>query len=45
MRRVDRIAHYGRLGLVVAAFALVAGIVAAPFLQRIWSPALTVAER
>jgi hypothetical protein len=46
MRRGDhRIAHYGRLGLVVAAFALVAGIVAAPLLQSIWPPALTVAER
>jgi hypothetical protein len=50
MTQNEVMAWYGRAGLVVAAFALVAGIVAAPLLQKVWfqkvwSPPLTIAER
>jgi hypothetical protein len=45
MRRWKRAIWYGGLGLIVAAFALISGIVAAPLLQRIWSPAAVVAQR
>lgn len=45
MARKDLMAVYGRLGLIVAAFAFIAGIVAGPLLQKIWSPSLTVSER
>jgi hypothetical protein len=45
MARKDLIARSGRIGLIIAAFALVAGIVAAPLLQKVWSPPLTLAER
>jgi hypothetical protein len=44
MARRDLVALYGRLGLIVAAFAFVAGIVAGPLLQKLWAPALTVTE-
>jgi len=45
MKRRDLIAAYGRLCLVLAAFALIVGIVGAPLLPRIWSPAAVVAQR
>jgi hypothetical protein len=45
MRRRDRIAHYGQIGLMFAAFALVTGIVAAPLLEGGWSPVMTIAAR
>ncbi len=35
---------YGRLGLV-AAFVLIAAVVAAPLLQRIWTPEIVIAQR
>jgi hypothetical protein len=35
---------YGRLGLV-AAFALIMAVIAAPLLQRIWSPEVVIAQR
>ena len=34
----------GRLALVVA-FALIAAVIAAPLLQRVWSPEVVVAQR
>jgi hypothetical protein len=34
----------GRLGLV-AAFALIAAVIAAPLLQRVWSPEVVIAKR
>jgi hypothetical protein len=45
MARKDLVALYGRLGLIVAAFALVAGIIGGPLLQRIWSPHRMEAEQ
>ena len=38
-------ALYGRLGLVVVAFAFVAAIVAGPLLQKLWSTEVAVTER
>ena len=35
----------GRVGLIVAAFAFVSGIVAGPLLEKIWFSHLTVTER
>jgi hypothetical protein len=35
----------GRIGLIVAAFALTAGIVAAPLLEQVWSPPTVMAQR
>jgi len=37
-------ALFGRLGLVLA-FALIAAVIAAPLLQRVWSPEVVVAQR
>jgi hypothetical protein len=34
----------GRLGLVLA-FALIAAVIAAPLLQRVWSPDFVIAQR
>jgi hypothetical protein len=40
----DVLSLCGRVGLIVAAFAVVAGIVAGPLLERIWSSRLTVTQ-
>jgi hypothetical protein len=45
MARKDLLAMYGRVGLIVAVFVLIGGIVAAPVLERIWPPLQTVAQR
>ena len=45
MTRKDRIVLYGRLGLILAAFAMIGGVVAEPLLRPLWSPQLTVAQR
>ncbi|MFC1455723.1 hypothetical protein ACETIH_03110 [Microvirga arabica] len=45
MKRRDLIAAYGRLCLILAAFAFSVGIIGAPLLPRIWSPAAVVAQR
>jgi hypothetical protein len=37
MARKDLVAAYGRTGLAIAAFALVAGIIAAPILPKLRS--------
>ena len=45
MTRKDRIVLYGRLGLILAAFAMIGGVVAEPLFRPLWSPRLTVAQR
>jgi hypothetical protein len=45
MTRKDRIALYGRIGLILASFAVIGGVVAEPLLRPLWAPRLTVAER
>jgi hypothetical protein len=45
VRRKDLVAAYGRLGIAVAAFVLVAGIVGAPLLPKVWSTTPIVALR
>jgi hypothetical protein len=44
MARRDLMAVYGRLGLVVAVFAFVAGIIAGPLVQKVWPSRVTVTE-
>ena len=41
----DRVALCGRVGLILAAFALIGGVVAEPALKRLWSAPVTVAQR
>lgn len=43
MARKDLMAVYGRLGLIMAAFALVVGIIAAPILPKFGTPAVVAA--
>jgi hypothetical protein len=45
MTRKDRIVLYGRLGLILAAFAMIGGVVAEPLLRPLWSSRLTIAQR
>jgi hypothetical protein len=45
MTHKDRVALYGRIGLVLASFAIVGGVVAEPLLRPLWSPRLTLAQR
>ncbi len=45
MARKDLVAVYGRLVLVVAAFAFVAAIIGGPLLQKIWSSPVVKAEQ
>jgi hypothetical protein len=45
MTRKDRVALYGRIGLILASFAIVAGVVAEPVFRNVWSSRLTVAQR
>jgi len=40
----DVLSLCGRVGLIVAAFAFVAGIVAGPLLERVWLSDLTVTQ-
>jgi len=40
----DVLSLCGRIGLIVAAFAFVAGIVAGPLLERMWSSPLTITQ-
>lgn len=39
------VAFYGRFGLIVAAFALVAGIIGGPLLQKFWFSHEVVADQ
>ncbi len=41
----DRIVLYGRLSFILAAFAMLGGVVAEPLLRPLWSAQLTVAQR
>ncbi len=41
----DVLSLCGRIGLIVAAFTFVAGIVAGPVLEKVWFSHLTVTER
>jgi hypothetical protein len=45
MTRKDRVVLYGRLGLVLMAFAMIGGVVAEPLFRPLWSLKLTVAQR
>jgi hypothetical protein len=45
MTRKDRVALYGRIGLILASFAIIAGVVAEPLLRPLWSSDLTLAQR
>ena len=45
MARKDRVVLYGRVGLILAAFAMIGGVVAEPLLRPLWSSRLTVAQR
>jgi hypothetical protein len=45
MTHKDRASLYGRIGLVLASFAIIGGVVAEPLLRPLWSPRLTVAQR
>jgi hypothetical protein len=45
MKRRELLSLYSHLGLIVAASALVVGIVGAPLLPWIWSPTTVVAQR
>jgi hypothetical protein len=45
MTRKDRVARYGRLGLILMAFAMIGGVVAEPLLRPLWSSRLTIAQK
>ncbi len=45
MTRKDRVTLYGRVGLILASFAVIGGVVAEPLIRPLWSPRLTVAQR
>ena len=45
MTRRDRVVRYGRLGLILMAFAMVGGVVAEPLLRPLWSSRLTIAQK
>jgi hypothetical protein len=45
MTRKDRVALYGRIGLILASFTIIGGVFAEPLLRPLWSPRLTVAQR
>ena len=44
MTSKDLLSLCGRISLVMAAFAFIAGIVAGPLLQKVWFSTLTVTE-
>ena len=45
MTRKNRVVLYGRLGLILMAFAFIGGVVAEPLLRPLWSSRLTLAQR
>jgi hypothetical protein len=45
MTHKDRVALYGRIGLILASFAIIGGVVAEPILRPLWAPRVTVAQR
>jgi hypothetical protein len=44
MTRKNRVVLYGRLGLILIAFAMIGGVVAEPLLRPWWPSRLTVAQ-
>ena len=44
MTRKDMAARYGRIGLILAAFALVVAIIVQPLWQRLWPANMTITE-
>jgi hypothetical protein len=40
----DALSLCGRIGLIIAAFVFVAGIIAGPLLQKVWSSRVAVTE-
>jgi hypothetical protein len=45
MTHKDRVALYGRIGLILASFAIIGGVIAEPLLRLLWFPLITVAQR
>ena len=45
MTRKDRVTLYGRIGLILASFAVIGGVIAEPLLRNVWSSRLIVAQR
>jgi hypothetical protein len=45
MTRKDRVARYGRLGLILMAFAMIGGVVAEPLLRPLLASRLTIAQK
>ena len=45
MTRKDRVALYGRVGLILASFAVVGGVIAEPLVRNVWPTRLIVAHR
>ena len=45
MTRRDRVALGGRIGLILASFAMVGGVIAEPLLRNVWPARLIVAQR
>jgi hypothetical protein len=45
MTRKDRVALYGRVGLVLGSFAIIGGVVAEPLIRDVWPTRLIVAHR
>ncbi|MBB4039704.1 hypothetical protein GGR34_001351 [Microvirga flocculans] len=41
----DVLSLCGRVGLIVTAFAFVAGIIAGPLLEKVWSSRFTITEQ
>jgi len=41
----DRVAFCGRVGLILASFAVVGGVVAEPLFRHVWSSRLIVSQR
>ncbi len=44
MTRKDRAARYGRIGLIIAAFALVAAIIGQPLWESLWPAPIEVTD-
>lgn len=45
MTRKDRVVLYGRLGLLLMAFAMIGGVVVEPLLRPLWPSRVAVAQR
>jgi hypothetical protein len=45
MTHKDRLTLYGRIGIILAFFAVIGGVIAEPLLRPLLSPRLTIAQR